>query len=68
MYRGQEEDKQNFQKVISYEKIDKQVWYEVKWIGYKETTWEPEENLKNIKKKVKEYYKKVSQAEGKRID
>ena len=41
------------------------MWYKVKWIGYKETTQEPAENLKNTDKKVKEYYKKVNQAKGK---
>ena len=35
------------------------MWYKVKQTGYKETTQELEENLKNTKKKVKEYYKKV---------
>ena len=42
------------------------MWYKVKWISYKEITWEPVENLKNVNKKVKEYYKKVNQA-GQRI-
>ena len=35
--------------------------YKVKQIGYKETTWELKENLKNTIKKVKEYYKKAIQ-------
>ena len=35
------------------------MWYEVKQTGYKETTQEPKENLKNAKKKVKEYHKRV---------
>jgi len=38
------------------------VWYKVKWTGYREITWEPAKNLKNIDKKVKEYCKKASQA------
>ena len=33
--------------------------YKVKQIGYKETTQELKENLKNAIKKVKEYYKRV---------
>ena len=66
IYRGQEEDKWDVQKVINYKTIDKQIWYKVKWTGYKETTQEPKDNLKNIKKKVKEYYKKVDQAKGRR--
>ena len=37
------------------------MWYKVKWVGYKETIQEPEENLKNAKKKVKEYYKRAIQ-------
>jgi len=37
------------------------MWYEVKWTGYEEITWELIENLKNADKKVKEYYKKVGQ-------
>ncbi len=64
---GQEEDKQDVQKVISYKTINKQIQYKVKWTGYKETIQELEENLKNTKKKVKEYYKKVGQAKGKKI-
>ena len=30
------------------------------------TTWEPKDNLKNIIKKVKKYYKKAGQAVGKK--
>ena len=42
--------------------MDKQLWYKVKWVKYKETTQEPKENLKSVIKKVKEYYKKTGQA------
>ena len=38
IYRGQEEDKQDIQRIISYKAIDKQVQYKVKQTGYKETT------------------------------
>ena len=41
------------------------MWYKVKWTGYKEITQELAKNLKNINKKVKEYYKRVDQAKGK---
>ena len=34
----------------------------------KKTTWELEENFKNIKKKVKEYYRKIGQAKGRNKD
>ena len=37
---------------------DYQLEYKVKWVGYKDTTQELKENLKNAKKKIKEYYKK----------
>ena len=36
--------------------------YKVKQVDYKETTQELEENLKNARKKVKEYYRRVDQA------
>ena len=62
IYRGQEEDEWDVQKIIGHEDIDEYKWYKIKWTGYDETTWELEENLKNIKKKVKEYYKRVNQA------
>ena len=68
MYKGQEEDKWDVQRIIDYKDINRQKWYKVKWTGYNKTIQEPEENLKNIKKKVKEYYKKVSQAEKGRKD
>jgi len=31
------------------------MWYKVLWEGYKETTWELEENLENAKDKIKIY-------------
>ena len=68
IYRGQEEDEWDVQKVIGYKDINEQKWYKVKWTGYNETTWELKENLKNMKKKVKEYYKKASQVKEERIN
>ena len=68
IYRGQEEDKWDIQKVINYKIIDKQVQYKVKQINYKETTQELKDNLKNIIKKVKEYYKKLNQVKGRKKD
>jgi len=37
-YRGQEEDKWQVLKIISYKDIDNEIWYKVKWIGYSKTT------------------------------
>ena len=55
MYRGQEEDKQQVLKIISYKDIDNKIWYKVKWIGYSETTQELLSNLENAMGKVQEY-------------
>jgi len=52
MYRGQEEDKWQVLKIISYKDVDNETWYKVKWIGYSKTTWEPLSNLKNTMGKV----------------
>ena len=60
-YKGQKEDKWDIQKVINDEKIDKQLQYKVKWVGYKDTTQELKDNFKNTIKKVEEYYRKVDQ-------
>ena len=62
IYRGQEEDKQQVLKIISYKDVDNKTWYKVKWIGYSKTTWEPLSNLENAMGKVQEYQKKVGQA------
>ena len=40
MYRGQEEDKQEVLKIISYKDVNKEIWYKVKWVGYNKTTQE----------------------------
>jgi len=37
-YRGQEEDKWQVLKIISYKDVDNEIWYKVKWIGYSKTT------------------------------
>ena len=44
------------------------MWYKVLWQSYKETTQEPEENLENIKDKIKAYQKKLGQAIKKKKD
>ena len=46
IYRGQEEDKQEVLKIISYKDIDNKIQYKVKQIGYNKTTQEPLENFK----------------------
>ena len=61
-YRGQEEDKWLFKKIISYKEVDNKIQYKILQEGYKETTQEPEENLKNAKYKIKVYQKKLGQA------
>jgi len=38
IYRGQEEDKWEVLRIISYKDINNKMWYKVKWISYKETT------------------------------
>ena len=67
-YRGQKEDKWDIQKVISYKDINGHKWYKVKQTGYDKTIQELKENLKNIIKKVKKYYKKASQVKKGRKD
>ena len=61
-YRGQEEDEWQVSKIISHEDVDDETWYEVKWTGYSETTWEPLSHLENAMGKVQEYRKKKGQA------
>ena len=38
MYKGQEEDKWQVLKIISYKDINNEIQYKVKWIGYNKTT------------------------------
>ena len=66
IYRGQEEDKWDIQRIINYKIVDEQVQYKVKQTGYEETTQELKDNLKNIKKKVKEYYRRLNQVKGRK--
>ena len=40
IYRGQEEDKQEVLKIISYKDINKEIQYKVKWVEYNKTTQE----------------------------
>ena len=61
-YRGQEEDKQEVLKIISYKDINNKTQYKVKWIGYNKTTQKPLKNLKNARSKVQEYQKRLGQA------
>ena len=38
IYRGQEEDKWQVLKIVSYKDINNKIQYKVKWIGYNKTT------------------------------
>ena len=38
IYKGQEEDKQEVLKIISYKNINKEIQYKVKWVEYNKTT------------------------------
>ena len=61
IYRGQEEDKWQVLKIISYKDINSKTWYKVKQIGYSETTQELLSNLENVIGKVQKYQRKVGQ-------
>ena len=61
IYKGQEEDKQEVLKIISYKDINNKIQYKVKQIGYNKTTQKLLENLKNAISKVQEYQKKLGQ-------
>jgi len=37
-YRGQEEDKWEVLKIVSYKDINNKTWYKIKWIDYNKTT------------------------------
>ena len=61
IYRGQEEDKQQVLKIISYKDINNKIQYKVQQTGYNKTTQELLENLKNAIRKVQEYQKRLGQ-------
>ena len=61
-YRGQEKDKWQILKIISYKDIDNKIQYKVKQIGYSKTTQELLSNLENAIGKVQEYQKRKGQA------
>jgi len=46
-------------KIINHRKENRKSWYEVKWKGFTETTWEPEENIldQNL---IDKYWRKKS--------
>ena len=62
IYRGQEKDKWQVLKIVSYKDVNNKIQYKVKWIGYSKTTQEPLSNLENAIRKIQECQKKVGQA------
>ena len=39
------------------------IWYEVKWKGYKETTWEPEANVAHMTDMLYDFTRKLAKEE-----
>ena len=52
IYRGQEKDKWQVLKIVSYKNVNNKTQYKVKWIGYNKTTQELLSNLENAIRKV----------------
>ncbi|KAL9052138.1 MAG: hypothetical protein Q9162_005599 [Coniocarpon cinnabarinum] len=54
-----DEEEYAVEKIIRHKYVGKtkpKLQYEVKWIGWEETTWEPQENLDNCPDELQEYY------------
>ena len=53
-----DEDEQEYEveRILNHRGKGSYLEYEVKWVGYEETTWEPAENLENSAELVKEYW------------
>ena len=38
----------------------KNIQYQVKWVGYEDITWEPEDNLKNSPDLIRDYWQRIA--------
>ena len=55
------EDKEEWEvERILRHKGTKKIVYQVKWTGYEDLTWEPEENLTNANEIIKDYWKQIA--------
>lgn len=61
-----EEQEYEVETILEKQRISNKHYYLVKWKGYdtSENTWEPEENLKNARKKVEHYDQKDQARKG----
>lgn len=50
-----DEDIYIVEKLLERKIIDGKLKYKVKWLNYKETTWEPEKNLTSCAELIQEY-------------
>jgi len=64
-YSEEEDDEYEVEKILDKRRKKGIIQYLVKWLGYDETTWEPEENLENCRKLVEEFENKINKKNNK---
>jgi hypothetical protein len=61
---GPESDRYEVERVVDHDECKGQRLYLVKWKGYKEETWEPEEYLDDCAEALKEYWDSIDEDAG----
>jgi hypothetical protein len=59
------EEEWEVERIIRH-KGSKNISYQVKWKGYSELSWEPEQNLKNSADLIADYWKKIASKQSRK--
>lgn len=56
-YESNDNEYFEVEEIIEAFRINNEIFYKIKWTGYAEETWEPEENLTDCRDKIEEFLK-----------